>query len=149
MRTAGLLVGALVVAGVNIASVVPGFWISRLVGDSSQVLVQLPVAIVTGVCGVVVWLRRGKRLHGLEAGAGHLRAALLALPFGAAVFFAAHYLVTGYPTSFGNIVALWAIQVIENAIAMPIAGSGVCAGASRPGRPVDGVTSGRGERAWP
>lgn len=112
---------AAVVALVNLASVGLGFWAYRLLGGRDQIAVQAPVALATGVLGVALWLRGGVRLHGLAPERDYLPAFLIAFPVGAIVFTGAHHAATGYLTSFGNIVWLWVVQLVENSLAMPAA----------------------------
>jgi hypothetical protein len=116
-----LIAGAAVVSLVNLMSVGLGFWVYRLLGSREQIAVQVPVALVTGMLGVAWWLRGGVRLHGLAPGRDYLTVYLLAFAVGAAVFYGAHFATTGYPTSLGNIVGVWAIQIAENSLAMPVA----------------------------
>lgn len=116
-----LVAGAAVVSLVNLVSVGLGFWAYRLLGSSEQIAVQVPVALVTGTLGVALWLRGGVRLHGLAPGRDYLTVYLIAFAVGAAIFFGVHYAATGYPTSFGNIIGVWAIQIAENSLAMPVA----------------------------
>jgi len=112
---------AAVIAVVNLASVGVGFWAWRLAGVSDQLAVQFPVALTVGTLGVTAWLCGGARLHGLAPGRDQAVALALALPVGAILFVGAHRVATGYLTSFGNLAALWAVQAVENALALGLA----------------------------
>jgi hypothetical protein len=116
-----LLLSALVVAALNIGSVVLGYLCYLLAGVSAQLAVQVPVALLSGIGLVLVWAVRFPRLGGLRRGVHHLAVLLLALPVGAAAFAVAHYVFSGYLTSFGNILALWAVQLAENVPALLMA----------------------------
>ena len=115
------LAAAAAIAVVNMASVGAGFWAWRLVDVSDQLAVQIPVALAIGTLGVTVWLCGGVRLHGLATGRGRAVALALALPVGAVLFVGVHRAATGYLTSFGNIAGLWAVQFVENALALGLA----------------------------
>lgn len=121
MRTTRLLICAAGLSLVNLASVVLGFWLYKMVGGANQLAIQLPVALSTGILGGALWLGLCGRFARIDPVRDHVVVLLLAFPVAAAVFTPVHYAVTGYLTSFGNIVAVWFIQFAENIVAIPVA----------------------------
>ena len=115
-----LLLSALVIAVLNLASVVIGFMVHGLSGAGDQLAVQLPVAFLTGVGLVVVCVAFFDRYSGLREGADYMAVFLLVFPVGTAVFAVTHFIVTGYVTSIGNIVYGIPVYFVENAIALPL-----------------------------
>ena len=121
MRTAKLLLNAGVLSGVSLASIVVGFWAYRLLGVTNQIAVQVPVALVSGVAGIVVWLNRFRRVLKLIPETDHVLVVLLGFPVCAALVVGGHYLVTGYLTALGNVVGAWFVFFAEMLISIPIA----------------------------
>lgn len=117
MRIVRRLLNAMFISLVNLVSVVIGFWAFGLAGGESQIAVQLPVAIVSGTAIIALWLLRLPRAHRLASGPEYIVTSLIAFPLGAPIFAAVHYAMTGYLTSLGNILALWAILIPQVLIA--------------------------------
>lgn len=116
-----ILLSALIISILNLASVVIGFTLYKLSGDAPQLLVQIPAALVSGILLVMVWVVGFRRVNGLKAPEDYMAVLLLAFPIGAAVFTGVHFVVTGYLTSFGNIGPIWGLQFAENMLALPLA----------------------------
>lgn len=121
MRKTGLIVAAIAVSAMNLGSIGAGFWVYRLLEAPSQIIVQIPVAMVTGVVGVMLCCIGANRFLGLLPGPDYMGVFLLAFPFAALIFTGIHFLFTGYLTSFGNIVGAWSVQFMENIVALPMA----------------------------
>jgi len=112
---------ALALAAANFGSGVLAFWLWRVSGINNQVGVQLPVTMIVGVTLVTIWFTRSGTRFGALSGRDHARiigAAFLVL---AAVFIPLHYLLTGYLTSFANLLALWLVQAAQNILGMILA----------------------------
>lgn len=112
MRMARRLLHATFISLINLASIVLGFWAYRLADSTNQILVQVPVAVLSGSAIIALWLARLPR-----SGAEYAVVSLLAFPVGAAIFTVAHYALTGYVTSVGNILGLWGVQISEILVA--------------------------------
>jgi hypothetical protein len=115
------LKSALALATINFGSGILGFWSWRLSGLNHQVGVQLPVTMVLGVTLVMLWFTRGGSSFGARSGGDYTRimgAAFLVL---VAAFVPLHFLLTGYLTSLGNILALGLVQTVQNILGMILA----------------------------
>ena len=121
MRITELLLNAAVVACVGLASIIGGFWADRLLGVAAQLPVQLPVALVCGVAGIVAWLKWSPRARRLSPARDYVPVFLLVFPVGALLVVVGHYLATGYLTGFGNIAGAWIVLFAEVLVALPIA----------------------------
>jgi len=70
---------------------------------------------------VVVWLVVFRKFNRLKVEYDYIRVFLLAFPCATVVFVLVHYVVTGYLTGIGNIVAIGAYLFPMNALALAIA----------------------------
>lgn len=134
MRIAKLLLNAAVLSCVSLASIGCGFGAYRLLGVTSQIAVQVPVALVCGVAGIVAWLSWFRRVHKMKPECDYVPVIMLGFPVSAVLVVGGHFLVTGYLTAFGNIAGAWIVFFAEVLISMPIAsaiggGRGEAAGA--------------------
>jgi len=120
VRGIRILAAAIAVALANLASVVAGFWAWRLSGRPDQLAVQVPVTMAVGVAAVVALTALAVRRGWLPGDVTWLAVLLAALPAGAAILVAAHFVVTGYLTGFGNVAALAVLQLAENLVALPL-----------------------------
>ena len=121
MRLIRLFAVAVIIAVINLASIVAGFWAYRLLDGPGQLIVQIPVAMATGICGVMLFCAGPARRLGLEPGPDYILVILLAFPAAALIFTCIHFLVAGYLTSFGNILGAWSLQFAENTLALLMA----------------------------
>lgn len=121
MQTVKLILNALVIGALNLASFVIGFWIFSLGGSEQQMLVQGTAALMIAVVLVVTWLVFFRRVNRLEVETDFIRVFLLVFPCTPVIFIPVHFLVTGYLTGFGNLVAIAAYQFIMNLLAVAIA----------------------------
>ncbi|MFH1313476.1 MAG: hypothetical protein ABIJ00_09685 [Candidatus Eisenbacteria bacterium] len=115
----------LALAIINIASIVAGSAIHRVIGGRDQASTQGVAAAIITIVAFNLWIRLLPRLSSratrpLEA-REFVWAYAFALAWGAGVFLPLHYFTQGYLTSFGNISALWGFQVPVNLLAMLIA----------------------------
>ena len=109
---------------INIASIMIGFVIHRVIGGQDQVSSQSVAAAIITIVAFNLWIRLGPRLSSrvkrpLKAGE-LLWAFVFALAWGAGVFLPLHYFTQGYLTSINNITALWGFQVPVNLLALLI-----------------------------
>ena len=121
MHTAKLILNATVVGVLNLASFVIGFFIFRISGSGEQRLIQGTAAFVIAVTLVVVWLVVFRKFNRLNVTYDYIRVFLLAFPCTAAIFVPVHYVVTGYLTGIGNIIAIGFYLFPMNALALAIA----------------------------
>lgn len=117
MKVAGT---ALLIAVLNLASAVLGFWCFKLTGNSDQLLIQVPVMLISGITLVALVAGRIQRRNPGAEGSWFMAVFLLAFPLGGIAFTLFHFMVAGYLTSFGNIAALWMLQFAENVVALPL-----------------------------
>ncbi len=106
--------------GLNLAAFVIGFWIFQISAGGEQRLVQGTAAVVVGVGLVVGWLVLFRKFHRLKIEYDYIKIFLLAFPCTAILFVPIHFLVTGYLTGIGNILAIGAYQFPLNALALAI-----------------------------
>lgn len=121
MRMARLLGVAAALAVISLVSIGFGFWMARIAGTANQLAVQLPVAILVGVAGMVGGLHILRPRYGLNPAQEFVPTLLLAFPVSGLLVVGVHYLVTGYLTAFGNVMGAWFVLFVEAVIALPIA----------------------------
>jgi len=121
MHTAKLILNATMVGVLNLASFVIGFFIFRISGSGDQRLIQGTAAFVIAVTLVVIWLVVFRKFNRLNVEYDYIRVFLLAFLCTAAVFVPVHYVVTGYLTGIGNIIAIGAYLFPINALALAVA----------------------------
>lgn len=121
MHSAKLILNATVVGVLNLASFVIGFLIFKISGSGEQRLIQGTAAFLIAVTLVVVWLVVFRKFNRLKVEYDYIRVFLLAFPCTAAVFVPVHYVVTGYLTGIGNIIAIGAYLFPINALALAFA----------------------------
>jgi cellulose synthase/poly-beta-1,6-N-acetylglucosamine synthase-like glycosyltransferase len=118
-----ILFHALVLAGINLGSILLAFAIYTLLGQpGSQVLIQGGMAAVFSItvyvafawllekAGMATWLLKDKRAH--------LMVYLLAFFAFAIIFVPLHYVSQGYLTGVENILVSWAFMAPVNALAL-------------------------------
>ena len=120
MHAAKLVLNATVMGGLNLAAFVIGFWIFQISASGEQRLVQGTAAVVVGIGLVVGWLVLFRKFHRLKIEYDYIKVFLLAFPCTAILFVPIHFLVTGYLTGIGNILAIGAYQFPLNALALAI-----------------------------
>ena len=121
MRFAKLLSSATVLAAISLASVVVGLSAFKIIGNASRLAVQVPVAVILGVAGMVGWFHGLRRVHGLIPESDFVPSLLLGFPVSGLRVVGVHYLVTGYLTALGNIFGAWLVLFAEAPVAMPTA----------------------------
>jgi len=118
-----ILANAAVISILVFGAVAVGFFAYGLLGVRDQTLVQVPIALISGVAAVVAWLVGTRRVNRLVVDRDYIVVFLAVFPVSAVIWVPVHYVVTGYLTSFGNVGALWGIQFAVNSIALVIAAS--------------------------
>jgi hypothetical protein len=121
LHSAKLILNATVVGVLNLASSVIGFFIFRISGSGEQRLIQGTSAVLIAVTLVVTWLVVFRKFNRLNVEYDYIRVFLLAFPCTAAIFVPVHYVMTGYLTGIGNIIAIGFYLFPINAVALAIA----------------------------
>jgi len=116
-----LILNAVMIGVLNLASLLIGFFIFRMSGSGEQRLVQGTAALIVAVALVVVWLVLFRKFNRLKVEYDYILVFLLAFPCATMVFVPAHFVMTGYLTGIGNIVAIGAYQFPMNVLALAIA----------------------------
>jgi hypothetical protein len=119
--SARLILNALVIGALNLASFVIGFWIFSLGGSGEQMLIQGSVAFFVAVLLVVSWLMVFRRVNRLEVEHDFIRVFLLVFVCTPVIFVPVHFVMTGYLTGFGNLIAIATFQFPMNLVAMAVA----------------------------
>lgn len=120
MQSVKLILNATMVGVLNLAAFVIGFIIFSISGSGEQILVQGAAALVIGIALVVGWLVLFRKFNRLKVDNDFILVFLLAFPCAAVVFVPVHYLVTGYLTGIGNILAIGPYQFLINSLALAI-----------------------------
>ena len=122
MRPLRILCHATYLALLNLGAIVVGFMTYFYVLPLHQLLVQIPIAAVLSILGLMAWmlLTQWGPLHFLKVREPiELVAIYLATWVCACVIFIpAHYVAEGYLTSMGNLVALGFFQAAVNLIGL-------------------------------
>jgi hypothetical protein len=121
METRKLALNSAVIAVLNLASFVIGFFVFRISGSSAQRIVQGTAAFLAAIALVTGWLILSRNFNGLSPGRDYPRIFLWAFPWAVVIFVPVHFLVTGYLTGFGNISAIAVYQFAMNALALTLA----------------------------
>ncbi len=109
-----IFISAFSVSLYNLVSGILGYACYNLFGGENQLAVQVPVSLLSGILLIVVWVVYFQKINGLQSDRDFLAVLLLAFPVAAVLFTGVHYFVTGYLTSWGNIVSLVMVQFVEN-----------------------------------
>ena len=120
-RIIKLALNASVFSGINFAGITVGFYAYYFSGSGNQLMIQIPLAAVMSIAGVMVWLLYFSRWHNLELETDAIYVFLLNFPCTAVLFTGLHYLFTGYLTAFSNITGLGMFAFIANVPALVVA----------------------------
>jgi hypothetical protein len=120
MQAFKLILNALVIGALNLASFVIGYFIFKLSGRMEQMILQGAAAMIVSVALVVFWLVGFRHFNRLKIEFDYVRVFLLVFPCTPFLFVPVHFLVTGYLTDIGNIVAIAAYQFPMNVLALAI-----------------------------
>jgi len=121
METMSRIFSAVVLSLLNLLSVAIGFVCYKLSGSTTQLAVQGPVALLSGLAFATTWIVVIRRRLGAEGNDSGQSVVWLAFPFAAMMFSIAHFAVTGYLTSLTNITAVWGVQIAQNFFGLVLA----------------------------
>ena len=120
MNAAKLVLNALVIGVLNLTSFLVGFFLFRISATDEQRLVQGTAAIVVSVVLVVFWLVAFRKINRLEVEYDFIKVFFLVFPCTPLIFVPVHFLITGYLTGVGNLVAVAAYQFPMNLLALVV-----------------------------
>jgi len=120
LQTVKLILNAFMVGALNLASFVIGFWIFQLRASGEQRLVQGAAAMIVGISLAVFWLVFFRKFNRLQVEFDYIRIFLLVFVCTPVIFVPVHFVLTGYFTRIGNIIAIAAYQFPMNALALAV-----------------------------
>ncbi len=120
MQTVKLILNALVIGALNLASFLIGFFIFKLSASGDQRLVQGAAAMIVGISLVVIWLVLFRKFNRLQVEFDYIRIFLLVFICTPVIFVPIHLVMSGYLTGIGNIIAIAAYQFPMNVLALAI-----------------------------
>ncbi len=120
MQTVKLILNALVIGALNLASFLIGFFIFKLSASGDQRLVQGAAAMIVGISLVVIWLVLFRKFNRLQVEFDYIRIFLLVFVCTPVIFVPIHLVMSGYLTGIGNIIAIAAYQFPMNVLALAI-----------------------------
>ena len=122
MKVFRILLHSLVLAIVNLGSIIVGFYIYYILKPANQLAVQVPFAMIFSIIVFLLWSVLVRRLpieHLPLQGRNEFRCTFLfALVWSPVIFVPLHYITQGYLTSFGNILGCWRFQIPTNLLAI-------------------------------
>ncbi len=120
MQTVKLVLNALVIGALNLASFLIGFFIFKLSASGDQRLIQGTAAMIVGISLVVAWLVLFRKFNRLQVEFDYIKVFLLVFVCTPVIFVPLHYVMSGYLTGIGNILAIAAYQFPMNVLALAI-----------------------------
>ena len=120
MHAVKLILNALVIGALNLASFLIGFFIFKLTASGDQRLVQGGAAMIVGISLVVIWLVLFRKFNRLQIEFDYIKVFLLVFVCTPVIFVPLHYVMSGYLTGIGNIIAIAAYQFPMNVLALAI-----------------------------
>lgn len=120
MQALKLILNAMTISALNLASFVIGYFIFKLSGRMEQMPIQGTAAMVIGVALVLGWLVVFRKINRLKIEFDFIHVFLLVFLCTPVIFVPVHYLFTGYLTGIGNLFAIAAYQFPMNLLAFGI-----------------------------
>ena len=127
LKTVSNLVLGVVLACVNLVSIIAGFAVYSAMRPTSQLGVQVPVAVLLSVALFALACRVLRAVLPRPTLGGLLAVYVFALLWAPAIFIPLHHTTQGYLTSAGNLIGLAAFQAPTNALVV-LAASAVLRG---------------------
>ena len=132
MKIFRILLHSLVLAIVNLGSIIVGFYIYYILKPANQIAVQVPFAMIFSIIAFLLWSVLVRRLpieHLSLQGRNEFGwTFLFALVWSPVIFVPLHFITQGYLTSFGNILGAWFFQIPTNLLAILMVNKLVYAG---------------------
>jgi hypothetical protein len=121
-RLFGIAFHSLVLAAMNLISILAGFGLYLLIRPANQLSIQAPAAFVVSVAGFSAWMAITHRMRHftlrVRALGDGLWLYLLGFPCAVTLFVPLHLATQGHLTSFGNLVAIGLFQSVVNIVAV-------------------------------
>lgn len=119
MKIALVLLNSLILAIINLSSILMGFIVYHFFNQFNQSLVQIPVAFLCSLVAFIIWviIVRYKLPELVPRGIlSYLSIFILSLVWVPIIFYPLHYFTQHYPSSFRNIAWVWFFQTPTNVI---------------------------------
>jgi len=120
-----VIVHSMVLTLCNLLGIWLGFLVFSAVRPADQQGIQWVVVLLVTATAFPAWVRLSRSVCGgrwcLRGWSDGRRVYGLAFAWIAAVFVPVHFVIQGYLTSFDNVVGLWMLQAVTNAIAIGVA----------------------------
>jgi hypothetical protein len=125
LRFFTIYINGIVMAAINITSILAGFAVYSIWEPSNQLGVQVPVAAALSTAAFLIWgvlvgILRWQYVY-LRGKADLFMVYLASLTFSPIIFVPLHYVAKGYATSFSNITGMWTFQVPVNILVILLA----------------------------
>ncbi len=120
MKILVIILHSIILALINLISIVFGFGIYHFFRKYDQLAIQVPIAVVFSIIVFITWIviLKSKKISRLfpEDWIQFLVIFLLSLAWAPVIFVPVHFISQGYLTSFGNIFWTWVFQIPTNII---------------------------------
>lgn len=118
MKILIIILHSIILALINLISIVFGFGIYHFFRQYDQLAIQVPIAVVFSIIVFITWIViiKSKKISRLfpEDWLQFLIIFILSLVWAPVIFMPVHFISQGYFTSFGNIFWTWVFQIPAN-----------------------------------
>lgn len=118
-----VIINGLVLALINIISILVGFYVYYLTKSQTQIAIQIIVACFSSVVFFLLWefISQGHfPKTSIITKSDYWKTFLLSLIFTPFIFIPLHYITQGYLTSWQNITSIWMFQIPTNFLVLNI-----------------------------
>ena len=124
MRIIWIIIHGLVLAVVNLSSILIGYIVYYFSGDFEQILIQAPVAFLSSILIFLLWviiIKRIKPDNSIPLGIiSYVLIFILSLAWVPVIFYPLHFFTQHYVSSINNILWVWVFQLPTNIIIIVI-----------------------------
>ena len=118
MKILVIILHSIILALINLISIVFGFGIYHFFSEYGQLAIQAPIAVIVSIIVFITWIViiKSKKISKLfpEDWLQFLIIFILSLAWAPVIFVPVHFISQGYLTSFGNIFWTWVFQIPTN-----------------------------------
>ena len=122
MKILVIILHSIILAIVNLISILFGFGIYHFFRQYNQLMFQAPIAVVFSIIVFITWIVviKSKKISRLfpEDWVQFLIIFILSIAWAPVIFVPLHFLTQGYLTSFGNIFWTWVFQIPTNIVVL-------------------------------